>query len=602
MKPDASCPAAEEIRLYVSGKLNDGRMTKIESHLESCETCNTLAARIEQERPDSLALQMKGLGTLSCSLKVPDLETEKEKKLDGEIKMPKSIGVYEITGLLDHGGMGVVYEGFQPQLKRKVAVKVVKPKHRFDPEMQARFQRELEAVGRLEHHNIVRAYDAGEFDGRPYFVTELLDGNDLAYFVSKSPPLSLSEFIDIGRQIVAGLQYAHEKGFVHRDIKPSNIFLTKTGVVKLLDFGLAKPFDQSTAETPTAQTASDTIVGTSDFMAPEQIEHSATADHRADIYSLGCTLYFLLTGQAPFTGSQANVLAAHLRDPFPSVRTTRPELPTVVDLLLQRMAAKNPDERFQNAEEIDHALQRLATHSEFGTKSLPLSLKLAAIVVLVLLFAVPITTWAVRRNIAVTETPPAGVSKSLPVMTPEEWEKITDDIQRSFEQSNAGFVLPTTPALPKSDGGTELLGVTTFSNGYIPDRRPWTIFKDESDKITARNHDGNLVITTGDNVSGGLSPQLVGLRLAMKRETFCRLEFEMKSSRENTIRVVVRENDAPFRSLGLAREITVTPDWETFTFEFVSSGTTKGNIVFNQFQGDCEYQFRRISLRRYDDK
>lgn len=276
---------------------------------------------------------------------------------------PRSLGQYELFEQIGRGGMGTVWRALHTRLKRPVAVKLLAPSRMRDAQAVARFQREMEAVGRLDHPNLVRAYDAGEIEGQHYLAMELLDGLDLAKAVRTHGPMPIPEACEAIRQAATGLQHAHEHGLVHRDIKPSNLMLTTTGVVKLLDLGLARWLDPVAGDV--AATNSGQVVGTGDFMAPEQAEDTRNADARSDVYSLGCTLYFLLVGRAPFADSQHNTfvkkLLAHAQKPIPPIRSLRPSVPEPLSAVLERMLEKSPADRFQTAAEVAKALESFAT-------------------------------------------------------------------------------------------------------------------------------------------------------------------------------------------------------------------------------------------------
>jgi serine/threonine protein kinase len=256
---------------------------------------------------------------------------------------------------LGAGGMGMVYLAQHLWLERSVAVKLLPEELLRDQDAVARFRREMRAVGRLNHPLIVRATDAGEAEGIPFLVTELVDGLDLTRLVRQCGPLRVDDACEIVRQAAEALQYAHGQGLVHRDVKPSNIMLTRDGAVKLLDFGLARG-----REVLTTLTCSGTFLGTLDYMAPEQAGDSRNVDIRADLYSLGCTLYFLLTGQAPFGGAAyatpAGKLRGHLENPPPAIERLRARLPLRVLGTIERLMAKRPEDRFAAPVELAQAL------------------------------------------------------------------------------------------------------------------------------------------------------------------------------------------------------------------------------------------------------
>ncbi len=231
------------------------------------------------------------------------------------------IGRYILMERLGQGGMGQVFKAWDNTMSRIVALKVIRKERLGNPDLLKRFRREIQMAAQLSHSNIVIAYDA-QLTGEPhYLVMEYVDGIDLARFVEKNGPRPVTQASDFVRQAALGLQHAHEKGLVHRDIKPANLLLAvRDNTVKVLDMGLARLSQGTEAETMVAGlTQEGTVMGTPDYMAPEQAEDTTTVDTRADIYSLGCTLYFLLAGQVPFAGGTlAQKLRKHAQaDPPP---------------------------------------------------------------------------------------------------------------------------------------------------------------------------------------------------------------------------------------------------------------------------------------------
>jgi serine/threonine protein kinase len=217
-----------------------------------------------------------------------------------EQTVPLVIGEYIVEDVIGRGGMGYVLRARHRRMKRTVAIKFLLKSLTESEDLVVRFEREVEAAARLDHQNIVTAYDAGIHDGNHFLVMQYIDGDDLSDIVKSQGPLEISKAIDVIRQTAGGLAYAHDRGIVHRDIKPANLLLDGDGVVRILDMGLARikptPGDEETA----ALTNSGSMMGTVDYMAPEQAMDAKSVDHRADIYSLGCTLFFLLAGRAPF--------------------------------------------------------------------------------------------------------------------------------------------------------------------------------------------------------------------------------------------------------------------------------------------------------------
>lgn len=276
-----------------------------------------------------------------------------------------SIRDYRLVDRLGQGGMGTVYRAVHARLGKVVAVKVL-PADMMQPDAVARFQREMRAVGKLHHPNIVQAFDAGEHEGTHFLAMECVEGCDLATLVQGRGPLSVADACEIVRQAALGLQHAHQHGLVHRDIKPSNLMLSRDGHIKLLDLGLALiqgPTDHGGDLTVACQ-----IMGTPDYLAPEQASDSHSVDIRADIYSLGCTLYYLLAGTAPYLAPEFRTtmqkISAHLTRPLPDVRLKRNEVSEELKRILERMVAKEPGERFATPGEVATALTPLAVGSD----------------------------------------------------------------------------------------------------------------------------------------------------------------------------------------------------------------------------------------------
>lgn len=265
-------------------------------------------------------------------------------------------GRYCIWDRLGAGGMGEVFLCSHLVMKHKVAIKILPASRAADASSLERFRREARAAASLDHPNIVRAYDIDSDGSTHYLVMEYVSGITLADIVKTQGPLSIRMACEMVCQVAGALQHAYERGLVHRDIKPSNLIQDSTGVVKVLDLGLARFFYASPEGSDTEDDG--LVVGTADYMAPEQSFDSPSADTRADIYSLGCTLYFLLTGKAPFQDkSVARKLLCHqFRKPEP-LRTIRPEVPLALSAIVDRMTAKDPVDRYQTPREIVAALQ-----------------------------------------------------------------------------------------------------------------------------------------------------------------------------------------------------------------------------------------------------
>ncbi|MFZ5828815.1 MAG: protein kinase domain-containing protein [Planctomycetota bacterium] len=266
-----------------------------------------------------------------------------------------SLGKYRLLDHLGRGGMSTVYLAEHTLMQRRVAIKVL-PKERVeDSSYLARFYREAQAAASLDHRNIVRAYDVDNDNGVHYLVMEYVEGRDLQQTVKQEGPLEYDKAAEFIRQAAVGLSHAHEAGLIHRDIKPANLLVDLKNTVKILDLGLAR----FTADQQASLTVAydENVLGTADYLAPEQAIDSHGVDARADIYSLGCSLYYLLTGHPPFAeGTLPQRLMMHQKQPPPSIHLDRPDAPQdLVDICL-KMMAKKPAVRYQTARDVAHAL------------------------------------------------------------------------------------------------------------------------------------------------------------------------------------------------------------------------------------------------------
>jgi tRNA A-37 threonylcarbamoyl transferase component Bud32 len=256
--------------------------------------------------------------------------------------------------------MGQVFKARHVSMDRVVAIKVIPKERVSDPVAVGRFYQEVRAVAQLSHPNIVMAFEVNQVGRTHYLAMEYVDGIDLARLVQQSGPLRIPQACESIRQVALGLQHAHERGLVHRDIKPGNLMVARRGsdeppVIKILDFGLARFESESTHAGRLTQFGK--IMGTVDYMAPEQAENPRAADIRADIYSLGCSLYYLLTGKPPFPGKDlVEKLSARTLDDAPSVRNSRPEVSPALDQVLAKMMARSPAGRYQTPREVAQAL------------------------------------------------------------------------------------------------------------------------------------------------------------------------------------------------------------------------------------------------------
>lgn len=292
------------------------------------------------------------------------------------------VGDYEILGELGRGGMGVVYKARHLRMNRIVALKVIDKERLARADAVTRFYQEIEAAAKLLHPNVVLAYDAGQVGETHFFAMEYVEGQDLDRVVRESGPLPVSQACDFIRQAAVGLQHAYERGLVHRDIKPSNLLVTwhekkqekassgsfamsrgklsppREAIVKILDLGLALLHEPTEVKPAVELTREGRVVGSVDYMAPEQWMNAHKVDVRADLYSLGCTFYYLLTAKVPFPGDESmeKMLKHHLDQPVP-LEQHRPEVPAKVAAVVRRLMSKRREDRYQTPGELAELLK-----------------------------------------------------------------------------------------------------------------------------------------------------------------------------------------------------------------------------------------------------
>lgn len=378
------CLSRGQLKEYLSGWVDVAATERIEAHLADCSDCEQTIVSLEADPetllefassainpPDAAASEdvesrpsQNTNSPVAQALRAAKLYTPaREQKPAGSHSAWPHVGQevagYELLRPLGRGGMGTVYVAKHNKLGKEVAIKLLPNEAFRDPSFADRFQREIRAAGGLEHTSIVRATDAGEAAGVHYLVMELVDGLDLSRIVRLADRLGIADACEIGRQIALGLSYAHATGIVHRDVKPSNIVLARDGTAKLLDFGLARAtlWDEVSVELTTV----GQLMGTIDYMAPEQAERPESVDYRADLYALGATLFRLLAGRTPLSIAPSLSPLAKLRllamhEP-PLIHTLRDDVPSELVKLISELLARNPDARPPSA---DHVAERLA--------------------------------------------------------------------------------------------------------------------------------------------------------------------------------------------------------------------------------------------------
>lgn len=383
-----NCPTSAELRHWLAGQLPEAESRRIENHVEHCtavcqpllddmsgfgDECETeyswikLPPLVEAELPEAPPWS-------PAAAPGPWPAMPEPARAHAATTQTAMIGHYRVLGKLGQGGMGNVYKALHVKLEKVVALKLLPTELMRNPQAVARFRREIRAVGRLNHPNIVIAHDADDADGMPYLVMELVDGIDLATLVRRRGRLPIATACELVRQAALGLEHAHEHGLVHRDVKPSNLMLAfahgeNRPSVKILDLGLAL-LDEPATELSAQMTISGLVMGTLDYMAPEQASDTHMVDGRADVYGLGATLFKLLTGQAPFVSGDYKTtlsrLAALAAAVAPNVTALRSEVPGELATVVRKMTAKDPAARFQTPREAAEALAPFADNADLG--------------------------------------------------------------------------------------------------------------------------------------------------------------------------------------------------------------------------------------------
>jgi len=363
------------LRNYAIGDCDNATSEEIERHLAACPACEDTIAGFDSA-DDTLMrhLPLAAVGTqqtgsdrpgwLERLRSGPPADSADDVHSQADQQPAASLGglsAYELLGVLGRGGMGVVYRARHRQLNRIVAIKVLSPRMVSAAEARRRFEREIQILGSLNHPGVVMATDAGRIGSAAYLVMELVQGADLARLVRRGGPLAVAEACEVGRQMAAALAAAHALGTIHRDVKPSNAMADGQGRVKLLDFGLAH---LATLAAEHRETSLGRLLGTLDYMAPEQADSGQAIDARADLYGLGATLFFLLTGRPPHGADTERSLLEQLRavasSEAPHARSLRTDVHDELDELVARLLSRDPAARPDSAEEVAAQLSRWA--------------------------------------------------------------------------------------------------------------------------------------------------------------------------------------------------------------------------------------------------
>ncbi len=350
----AEHPGRESLHAFGLGRLSGAEAHSIEQHVEHCEHC---CQQLREVADDSLVSTLR---RLEHSAAAETLGSGGSSLTHLELTVPTALHDhprYRIEECLGKGGMGVVYRAEHRLMHRQVALKVIHPRLVDRPQAVARFRQEVQAAARLNDEHVVHAYDAEHVDDTHFLVMEFVDGESVDRLIAEQGRLAIATACDYARQAALGLQAAHRQGMAHRDIKPQNLMVDRKGCVKVLDFGLARFVLEQHQEQTTGLTTGHVVLGTPDYMAPEQAQESHAADIRSDIYSLGCTLYHMLTGQPPFPeGSVIEKLALHINSRPQPLNKLRPDMPAGLADVIDRMTARKPADRYPSPADVAEAL------------------------------------------------------------------------------------------------------------------------------------------------------------------------------------------------------------------------------------------------------
>lgn len=392
-------PDAAMLQAYLHGRLPSSEAALLDRHLESCDECG---ARLEQVGSDTYSDLLRLPATQAFTGSIENLDTDLPAEL-------RSHSRYQVQDQLGRGGMGVVYRAVHRMMNRPVALKIIRPEYLSSPQAVDRFRREVRAAAQLAHPNIVAAYDAEEVGGIHFLVMEYVDGKTLDAIVAKRGPLTVPIACNLARQVALGLDHAHSRGMVHRDIKPMNLILADKSKVKILDFGLA--LSRSPGDQTEPGTREGIMLGTMIYSAPEQRKSAGTVDARADLYSLGATLAFLLIGDHPID--------------YPKWPESIPE---GVRAVLNKLMTDSPDDRYPSAKAAAEALAPWCSTKppavegrDARSRRLPVILASCAAVL-----AVAFGIWALTRERSNTSTA-SNPEPTQPGARPEpKWTSLLD--------------------------------------------------------------------------------------------------------------------------------------------------------------------------------
>lgn len=494
-----TCPDPLVLKAFWSGTSSDSDVESIAAHLDSCRTCLDDLETISRS-PDHLTLAVRrcrnappfvpdeafrrALSSVNRLDALPPREAGVCLKSTPTEPLPTTIDQYRIIEELGRGGMGTVYKAEHMLLRRPVALKVL-PSHRMsDPDLVARFLKEMELVAQMDHLHVVKAHDARSHDGRLFIVLQYVDGVDLSKVAERGSPLPVADVCEMLRQAALGLDHAHERGLVHRDLKPSNLLLSTAGRVVVLDFGLARLLGDQPMQFDLTTTGQ--IMGTIDYIAPEQIRSTRAVDIRADLYSLGATAYRLLTGAAPFSGSAYRTnydkMTGHVEHAPESIASRRSDVPPELVALIHRLLAKNPAERPGTPAELAELLAPFCSGSNLPA--------LASHVATLTGYGAPSERLPRDRSTDIVAA--ADTGKSFPAAVPVASPGSLPTGPESADGLHSGRTTPrpapaSAPAIaPPSRTTRRGLAVAAFAAAVVILWGTWVIVRDRNGKETGR--------------------------------------------------------------------------------------------------------------------
>lgn len=346
-------PTSALLQQFALGQIDEGLLQEIAEHVEHCDECSSIVSQIPN---DQLLGKLNDLGVEA----VPDQPTPNQIP-----ELLKKHPRYEVIKELGHGGMGAVFLARHRVMNRMVALKLIRPDLTRNDRIVDRFLKEVRVSGQHSHPNIVTAFDAEHDQHSLFLVMEYIEGANLHQLVKKNGHLSIRQACHFALQVAQGLEHASRRGLIHRDIKPKNLIVTRNGRVKILDFGLATLLEIENSKETQELTETGVVLGSPDFISPEQASDAKRADTRSDIYSLGCTLFFMLTGRVPFKyDSLAEKIGAHLHVDPPDPQSIRADIPPQLSQFVLQMLAKSVDDRPQSYADVIEFLRPFAKQKD----------------------------------------------------------------------------------------------------------------------------------------------------------------------------------------------------------------------------------------------